>query len=92
MGDSQFIEKEKTSLSYDENRDDIMDKDQELGEHVNEAEKERVLRRMDLYLLPFVSLLYLLSFLYVKYVHTVNDPILNPVMRAGIGPMLVCVH
>lgn len=32
-------------------------------EHVTEEEKKKVLRKMDWHLLPFISLLYLLSFL-----------------------------
>lgn len=37
--------------------------DDEPGTEFTEAETKRVLRKMDLHILPFVSLLYLLSFL-----------------------------
>jgi hypothetical protein len=43
--------------------DDV--KDEHLGQPASEAEITRVLRKMDWHILPFVSLLYLLSFLWV---------------------------
>ena len=47
--------------SYDETVSDI--KDDDIGPILTEAERKRVLRKIDLHILPFVSLLYLLSFL-----------------------------
>jgi hypothetical protein len=60
--------------SYDEaaskNSKDVVD--QELGAAIlTEAERNRLLRKIDLHILPFVSLLYLLSFLCVIFLRRI---------------------
>lgn len=44
------------------------DADEDLGPILTEAQCNRVLRKIDIHILPFVSLLYLLSFLCVVFV------------------------
>jgi hypothetical protein len=55
--------------SYDESslRNSKDMEDSEIGPQLTEAEYNRVLRKIDLHILPFVSLLYLLSFLWVTF-------------------------
>ncbi|TFK44128.1 major facilitator superfamily domain-containing protein [Crucibulum laeve] len=54
---------EKEKVSYEEDtRHTSVDHEEHIAD-VTEAEQQRVLRKMDIHLLPFISLLYLLSFL-----------------------------
>jgi hypothetical protein len=43
------------------------DVDDDVGTVLSDAERNRLLRKIDLHILPFVSLLYLLSFLSVVF-------------------------
>lgn len=55
---------EKAFASYDEtNVDHDNLKDQELATPLSDVEQKKLMRKIDIHLLPFVSLLYLLSFL-----------------------------
>jgi hypothetical protein len=57
-----LVEKDKSSFAEEAGLVAVRD----APTSVNETERKRILRKMDLNLLPFVSLLYLLSFLSVN--------------------------
>jgi hypothetical protein len=65
MSDRTSIEKEKFSIT--ENVRAAAPDEISAAADMSEGAIKRVLRKMDIHLLPFVSLLYLLSFLYVNF-------------------------
>jgi hypothetical protein len=84
--DSPSSQKEK--ISFDERNTSAASDDHELGAVVSHAERQRVLRKLDIHLLPFVSLLYLLSFLWV-FPCTCGVMVLMIFLRKGIGAISV---
>lgn len=58
MASEDFKEKD-----FVERDADIQNGDEDMIHNISEAERKRVLRKLDIHLLPFISTLYLLSFL-----------------------------
>jgi hypothetical protein len=89
---------EKHAISANEKHDSSIahasDPEVERGEYqeewrhgVDTKHEHRILRKLDLHLLPFVSLLYLLSFLYVSASSALQSLIFPPLGTARISEM-----
>lgn len=63
--------------------------EQQIADELNPGERARILRKLDWHLLPFVSLLYMLSFLWVCQTPTFSSVASYFMLPSGIGPMLV---
>jgi hypothetical protein len=57
-------EKSSNDETFSRNSKDV---DEDRGAVLSETERNRILRKIDVHILPFVSLLYLLSFLFVTF-------------------------
>lgn len=70
--------------------------EKQIVEELNPGERARILRKLDWHLLPFVSLLYMLSFLWVCRTLALSSVASYFMLPSGTGPMLVsggmCTH
>lgn len=65
--DSAINEKSSNLKTVTLSEGKLNDGEEDLGPILTDAERNRVLRKIDFHILPFVSLLYLLSFLHVTF-------------------------
>jgi len=76
MATAELTVNEKSSYdgTHSEGNSKDADADEDAGMMLTDVERNRVLRKVDLHILPFVSLLYLLSFLCVTFLRLIVQP------------------